>query len=206
MADQKDPFQNAVLTEAKEPESMAGARLSGPASKYGVGGSSRVHPVVGGQKEMDLSDEEEQEELMQETFAGRTQSTARFNVSPHSWSTQVWDAFMAVLLIFVAIWTPAEVSFVEVAGGVTPLFVLNRVVDSCFCVDMVRQFFIPFYDEVRSPRGGGAARTGPRGAEGGPHRHPTALHPVHPRAHPHTHARAASLARSLAAGDATLGG
>jgi len=55
-----------------------------------------------------------------------------------------WDALSAVLLCYTAVITPLEVAFIA-PMEITPtsvLFIVNRVVDVVFTVDMVLQFFI----------------------------------------------------------------
>ena len=53
-----------------------------------------------------------------------------------------WDATTAVALIFTALVTPWEVSFLS--RSPTSLFVINRVVDLIFCIDVGLQFVIMF--------------------------------------------------------------
>ena len=55
-----------------------------------------------------------------------------------------WDILMVVLLGFVCIVTPFEVAFVPTVVA-DPLWIINRIVDAGFLVDMVLQFFLPFY-------------------------------------------------------------
>ena len=60
----------------------------------------------------------------------------------------IWDAVTAFALIFTIIVTPYEVGFVpgEYSSAVDTLFVLNRIVDSIFFVDMMLQFVIMYQE------------------------------------------------------------
>jgi len=57
-----------------------------------------------------------------------------------------WDAVTSIALIFTAIFTPFEVGFVEPPEDKwdDPLFLLNRVVDTIFIIDMTLQFFLMY--------------------------------------------------------------
>lgn len=52
-----------------------------------------------------------------------------------------WDIIMLLCLVFVAIVTPYEVSFLETTG-INFLWVFNRVVDCFFIVDIVMNFYV----------------------------------------------------------------
>jgi len=54
----------------------------------------------------------------------------------------IWDGVAAVALVFTAIVLPFEISFVVDASPV--YFVLNRLVDVIFCVDIGLQFFVAY--------------------------------------------------------------
>ena len=81
---------------------------------------------------------------------------------------------MMVLLSFIAVWAPFEVSFIRTGHEVGPLFIMNRLIDICFLVDMVRNFFLPYYKENvrrRAHRVGGARAHTPTAAlRAGPRR------------------------------------
>ena len=55
-----------------------------------------------------------------------------------------WDKLMVVLLLFVSFVTPFEVAFLPTKPDA--LFVINRIVDLGFIIDMVFQFFLPYFD------------------------------------------------------------
>ena len=55
-----------------------------------------------------------------------------------------WDMLTAFALIFTAIVTPLEVSFFRSPDYVDALFIINRMVDMIFIVDMVIQFFLMY--------------------------------------------------------------
>jgi len=65
---------------------------------------------------------------------------------------QWWDIVMMIALLFTALVTPLEVAFLE-GGTVDGLFIINRVVDAAFIVDMVLNFRIA-YQEPQSAGGG----------------------------------------------------
>ena len=62
----------------------------------------------------------------------------KYLVDPRSLRMKQWDLVMVVLLLFTAVVTPAEVSFMSVS--INALFFVNRIVDMCFLWDMSIQF------------------------------------------------------------------
>lgn len=58
---------------------------------------------------------------------------------------RVWDVLMIVLLVYTALLTPFEVSFVE-SAVLDAWFWINRIVDAGFLVDLVFNFFLPYHD------------------------------------------------------------
>ena len=57
---------------------------------------------------------------------------------------QNWDLAMLLLLLFTALITPYEVVFLPASNSISPLFVVNRLVDAAFGVDMYIQFHLGF--------------------------------------------------------------
>jgi len=55
-----------------------------------------------------------------------------------------WDAFLAVLVVIVALLAPFEIAFLHLR--LDALFVWNRIVDAFFLGDMVLQFFVCYPD------------------------------------------------------------
>ena len=55
-----------------------------------------------------------------------------------------WDMAMVVALCFTAIVTPVEVAFFETDQYVTPIFVINRVVDTIFTLDIFLTFNVAY--------------------------------------------------------------
>jgi potassium voltage-gated channel Eag-related subfamily H protein 7 len=55
-----------------------------------------------------------------------------------------WDLVMVACLMFTAIVTPFEVAYIEPAFN--GLFIINRLVDLLFLIDLICQFFTPFYN------------------------------------------------------------
>lgn len=72
--------------------------------------------------------------------------TPRFLIDPRT-STWIayWNGCAIVALLFVAVATPYEVSFLN-AGGPDTMFYLNRVVDIIFATDITVQFFLMYQD------------------------------------------------------------
>ena len=56
-----------------------------------------------------------------------------------------WDGLTATALIFTATVTPFEVAFLETAESTNDaLFVINRLLDVIFTLDMLSQFFLMY--------------------------------------------------------------
>ena len=66
-------------------------------------------------------------------------------LDPRSAPMKRWDFAMAFLLLYTAGVTPYEAAFLTPVWPST-LFVLNRMVDICFVMDFVSQFFLAFYN------------------------------------------------------------
>lgn len=58
----------------------------------------------------------------------------------------VWDVIMVSCLAFTATVTPFEVTFLDEGPCITPLFVINRIVDALFMTDMVMIFNMAYFD------------------------------------------------------------
>mmetsp|Transcript_17623 Transcript_17623/g.57001 ORF Transcript_17623/g.57001 Transcript_17623/m.57001 type:complete len:846 (-) Transcript_17623:56-2593(-) len=63
-------------------------------------------------------------------------------LNPRSPAIKTWDLWIGVLLMFVCIFTPYEVAFLEANVGAR--FWLNRVIDIFFILDILLQFFLPY--------------------------------------------------------------
>ena len=61
-----------------------------------------------------------------------------------------WDLFTGVALIFTALITPYELAFLE--PELNALFVVNRLIDLTFVIDMVFQFLTNWMCIVRMPQ------------------------------------------------------
>ena len=57
----------------------------------------------------------------------------------------IWDAFTVFALVFTAIMSPYEVSFLA-GQGIDVLFYFNRVVDVIFISDTILQFMLVYID------------------------------------------------------------
>lgn len=75
----------------------------------------------------------------------------RWVIDPrHSKAMQVWDVVIVSVLLFTALVTPVEVSFLpppETASD--PLFLINRLVDALFIGDLCLQFVLMYPEESR---------------------------------------------------------
>ena len=82
---------------------------------------------------------------------GRRGASEAFIIDPSCSSLlPIWDHVILVSMLFTAIFTPFDVAFLPPSGAcVTPTFVLNRVVDVTFYVDMAVTFRLAFFDEER---------------------------------------------------------
>ncbi|KAJ8607168.1 hypothetical protein CTAYLR_007338 [Chrysophaeum taylorii] len=80
----------------------------------------------------------------------RLNTKRHFALEPHCRRMRQWDGVTFCALIFTAIITPVEVAFTN-SGSLKaheiPMFVLNRLVDVVFLVDIFLQFFVAYYDE-----------------------------------------------------------
>ncbi len=57
-----------------------------------------------------------------------------------------WDLLMVTALLFTALVTPVEVAFLEEGQYVTNLWIINRVVDLCFMLDIILTFNRAYQD------------------------------------------------------------
>ena len=71
-------------------------------------------------------------------------------IQPASRVMGCWDIATTIALVFTALVTPFEVAFLE-ADGVDALFVMNRIIDLVFILDMLLQFFIMFPIASKEP-------------------------------------------------------
>eukprot|EP00747_Dinoflagellata_sp_TGD_P206798 gnl/TRDRNA2_/TRDRNA2_80453_c0_seq1.p1 gnl/TRDRNA2_/TRDRNA2_80453_c0~~gnl/TRDRNA2_/TRDRNA2_80453_c0_seq1.p1 ORF type:complete len:670 (+),score=98.45 gnl/TRDRNA2_/TRDRNA2_80453_c0_seq1:103-2112(+) len=67
---------------------------------------------------------------------------SRFLIDPDCWYMERWDCVVMLALCFVGVVTPFEVAFLE--SSMSPLWVLNRIIDFVFIKDIVIQFFLMF--------------------------------------------------------------
>ncbi len=98
------------------------------------------------------------DELAAANIVARVDKAPWYIIRPTSRFMGWWDAATSIALILTALVTPFEVSFLE-PDGVDGLFVMNRMIDAIFIVDMALQFFLMYHvsDESDST-GGGRAR------------------------------------------------
>ena len=63
-----------------------------------------------------------------------------------------WDILMMLCMIFTAIVTPVEVTFLAEGAHVNGLWVINRFVDLCFIIDIFLTFNLMYQE---TPKNGG---------------------------------------------------
>ena len=77
----------------------------------------------------------------------------RTTISPQSKFLSRWDLATAVAMLWTAFVTPFQIAFLEpIEAPSSALFILNRLVDAIFLVDMTLTFFVPYRE---SPHRGG---------------------------------------------------
>jgi len=79
----------------------------------------------------------------------RTRTKGDYVIDPRyvGW-VAYWDLMVGVLLIFIALSTPFEVAFFE-ETKVDTMFVVGRLIDSLFLIDVCLQFFMAFQTDDR---------------------------------------------------------
>ena len=72
-----------------------------------------------------------------------------YMIDPRSTGMSYWDSITSLALVFTAVVTPVEVAFLPTATSVLePVFILNRVLDVIFILDMLANFFIMYKVEA----------------------------------------------------------
>ena len=67
----------------------------------------------------------------------------RFLIHPQNHCVALWDTLTSSTLLFISIYTPLEVAFLPSSdAGSDPFFILGRVIDGVFLLDMILQFFL----------------------------------------------------------------
>ena len=80
-----------------------------------------------------------------------------FLINPLARWTAAWDSLTSVALIFTAIATPFEVAFLPAPSSAgEPLFIVNRLIDLIFMLDIIKEFFLTY----QSHRGVGGGSPG----------------------------------------------
>lgn len=88
-------------------------------------------------------EEKEKETVTAAQVMQQMRMKSRYLIDPRSSKAiQAWDIITTVALMFIALVTPFEVSFLPAAESATPLFIVNRLLDVIFTVDLVLNFFI----------------------------------------------------------------
>jgi len=91
----------------------------------------------------------DREQHMYQALAEQTQhmySSPRGLLDPRKRFMQRWDVYVAILLLFTAVVTPFEVSFLDIKQFWNPLYLINRVVDLSFMFDVLLQFNLMYID------------------------------------------------------------
>ena len=99
-------------------------------------------------KILNAEDEEEKARLGLPTSFGRLSRKNPWLLNPRSPRMMYWDALVGTFLLFTATFTPYEVAFLGDGDGLTVTvdarFVINRIVDLGFLMDMGFNFFLPY--------------------------------------------------------------
>ena len=100
------------------------------------------------EKIFSAEDEQEKARLGLPTSYSRLSRENPWLLNPRSPQMLYWDALVGTFLLFTASFTPYEVAFMDDGDGVSitvdARFVINRIVDLGFLVDMVFNFFLPY--------------------------------------------------------------
>ena len=103
---------------------------------------SSALPISGGQP---LTTSETRRKLLHAYYVGN-----EYLLDPrNSRLMPIWDIVMLCCLLFTALVTPYEVTFLDEGACVTALFVVNRLLDCLFIIDMGIIFNLITFDEVR---------------------------------------------------------
>ena len=71
---------------------------------------------------------------------------SRFILDPNSRAVTIWSIFIAIVLLYSAIISPYSIAFLDV-GILSPLFIIDMMIDVCFLIDLIFNFNIGYYDE-----------------------------------------------------------
>ena len=85
------------------------------------------------------------------SFLPQKQVLPKYLLHPDSRKLEPWQLLTAGLLLYIAIFTPFEVAFLPAPTTLTdPYFILGRIIDAVFIIDVLMQFFImvPRLDEA----------------------------------------------------------
>ena len=91
-----------------------------------------------------------------ETLPGRTLTSRgggaafRFKtIDPRSSVMRNWDSVVALLLMFTCIVTPFEVAFIRTSPFLSAFFIINRLVDILFTIDVCINFGLMYFGARR---------------------------------------------------------
>ena len=97
---------------------------------------------------LNAEDEEEKARLGLPTSFVRLSQKNPWLLNPRSPRMMYWDALVGTFLLFTATFTPYEVAFMDDGDGLSitidARFVINRIVDLGFLMDMGFNFFLPY--------------------------------------------------------------
>ena len=100
------------------------------------------------EKILNAEDEEEKARLGLPTSFVRLSQKNPWLLNPRSARMMYWDALVGTFLLFTATFTPYEVAFMDDGDGLSitidARFVINRIVDLGFLMDMGFNFFLPY--------------------------------------------------------------
>ena len=152
MADVAGKTNAELLDEIKQLRSMVGAGAAPPAPPAGssarYSGASDGNSLQEDSLSVKVQGKNKLRAARRATINVTTKKDKRWRInSKTSKFLPVWDGFVAFILCYIALATPYEIGFVEQAdlswsSFADPAFVISRLIDAIFIVDMGLQFFI----------------------------------------------------------------
>lgn len=127
-----------------------GRRLTGAQLQQQISTEFRAEQRSSGVAEV----EDKEEVLLGEILVAQMMQGRKHAIDPNSlWYTK-WDTLMTLLLLYTAVVTPFEIAFLDPpppwTDGATALFVVNKLVDFCFIIDLVMNFFVAYFSQEES--------------------------------------------------------
>ena len=71
---------------------------------------------------------------------------SRFILDPNARIVTIWSIFISIILLYSVIISPYSIAFLD-ADVMSPLFIVDMIIDVCFLIDLIFNFNIGYYDE-----------------------------------------------------------